>query len=238
MFTSISNNITNQVPTWKSSNNPTLITFKQSPLSIICAMMDLGTNASDIVQSLAVNGSYSTVIVTDAHQQLASKIYKYFSNKNTMRRMQDKFVSEWMLIIDQLCENPLIIDPVHLPVLVTLVRFYHENLELDFLTKSYNSVKLPLKHVIYNAVNTVKFITRIERRAKLQIFDLYYFKTPEQELLRVSVPSNNIGNSAWKFIVKHPGLIKFNSEYSRIENINGYDFYVYSPGPLTEIELL
>jgi hypothetical protein len=73
--------------------------------------------------------------VRTEHQAQAAKIYNYFANKHTMRRLKDEHISEFMLAVDDLCDNRKRIDLEHVKVLVTLpqylrtescVRKYHE----------------------------------------------------------------------------------------------------------------
>lgn len=215
------------------------LTFNTPPLALTLAMMDSGKYAPEIIDVLSqveLPGSNLDVqcIPAGQHHARADTIYKYFSSKHTMRRLKGEHISEWMMAVEDLCDNRKRIDKNHLLVLATLPKFYEQNCKLEEIMKNHKSVNSSISSTEIDC--EVKFVNAVTVSTRQQDEIQYYFQTPDNFLIQVAVKRKDFGNNAWKFIAKH-SRIKIKSEHATVSNIRGYDFNILRPiSAYTEIE--
>lgn len=215
------------------------LSFNTPPLALTLAMMDYGKYAPEIVDLLSgvdlpglnLDVQYTP---TEQHHVQAATIYKYFSNKHTMRRLKGEFISEWMLAVEDLCDNRKRIDKKHLPILVTLPKFYQTNLELESLIREHKSVPKSNTFSDYPLDETVEFVKKIERRAVRSNHDEFYWKTSNNQLVMIRTDQSSLGTAAWDFIASQ-GKIRITSDFYKPVRIQGYEFYVMQPVQNTKV---
>lgn len=217
--------------------------FNTPPLALVVAMQEAGKDNSRIFDTLvSVGKAARPVLLEDAvskeHQTQAAKIYNYFAKKHTMRRLKDEYISKFMLAVDDLCENRKRIDLEHVKVLVTLPRFYKENTETELLMSSHVSVDKKDMVDLQRSINeTVVFVKCIERRASRSNYNFYYWKRPNNQLLRVRIEANHIGNVAWNYLASC-GKIKIKAKHNYFARIQGYEFFVNEIDSNAKVELV
>lgn len=241
--------IAHAVATWDNTETCSLeaantpkkyLNFDIDPLALVIAMLENGKDLTIIVEELISLGSSKLAevdikSVTEQHIAQADTVYKYFSNKHTMRRLKNQYISPWMLKVEDLCNSRQRINKEFVTVLVTLPRFYEENCALDPLIRKHNSFPDPRKYHPVAAFNEpIEFVKKIERRANNGKYNDYYWRTKNNQLVRIRLETKNLGSAAWEQIAKNQ-TIHINSEYNKVTRIQGYDFYVIEPTASMEI---
>lgn len=213
--------------------------FITPPLALVIAMQEAGEESCKIYDTLrGLDRSphiQTDAVITKEHIAQADEIYKYFSRKHSMRRLNGKFISEWVTSVEDLCENRLQVDIAHIPILVTLPKFYNENRELESLMKKYKSIPInKARQGIEFFDEDVTFVKKIERRAKDGNFNDYYWSTKTGYLVRVRLKTNNMGSASWDYIASK-GKIHMRTEHGAIVKIPGYNFFAFQPSTLMEV---
>lgn len=215
--------------------------FNTPPLALVIAMQKGGKDTHQIFDTLIGVGTAPRPIlleetVSKQHQAEAAKIYNYFAFKHTMRRLKGEHISEFMLAVDDLCENRRRIDFDHVKVLVTLPRFYKENIETELLMSNHVSVDKENAVDLLRSINeTVVFVKCIERRASRGNYNFYYWKRSNNQLLRVRIEANHIGNVAWNYLASC-GKIKIKAKHNYFARIQGYEFFVNEIDSTAKVE--
>ena len=213
------------------------INFVINPLALVISMLESGKDLTNIVENLnsLELGKIDIKSITEQHIAQADTIYKYFSNKHTLRRLKNQFISTWMSKVEDLCNSRQRINKDLLTVLVTLPRFYKENRALETLMQEYKSFPDPKKHQPTGVLNQqLTFVKKIQRKSASGRVNDYYWRTENNQLVRIRLEANNLGSAAWEQIAKNQ-TIRINSEYNLVKRIQGYDFYVMEPTALMEI---
>lgn len=219
----------------KAENPKVYLDFNTPPLALVVAMQKGGKDTSQIFDTLVGVGKAPRPIlleetVSKEHQAEADTIYNYFAKKHTMRRLKGEHISDFMLAVDDLCENRKRIDLEHVKVLVTLPRFYEQNRVLEGIMSCHKSVK-KVDNVSFSAWHgEVKFVERVHvKNSRLNLYH-YYFSTPKNYLMRITVQKGDYGVSAWDTLVKS-GKLHIDTEVVYTKPIRGYDFNVLEPAP-------
>lgn len=221
----------------KAEKPKVYLDFITPPLALVIAMQEAGKQLSDIGSIISNKIKIDMVPITAEHQQQADEIYSYFAKKHTMRRLKGEFISEWMLAVDDLCENRKRIDKESVKILITLPKFYKENRSVEPLMRDYKSVPVDKIQVVENFNEELEFVKKIERRAANSKHDDYYWKTKNNYLVCVRLDTNNAGSSAWECLSK-VGKVKLTATYCQVRRIQGYDFYVLHPNATMEINIV
>ena len=218
----------------KAEKPKVYLDFITPPLAIVIAMQEAGKQLSDIVSIISNN---NVITATAEHQQQADEIYSYFAKKHTMRRLKGEHISEWMLAVDDLCENRKRIDKESVQILVTLPKFYKENRAVEPLMRDYKSVPADKIQVVENFNEELEFVKKIERRAANRRHDDYYWKTKNNYLVRVRLDLATAGSSAWECLSKI-GKVRLTATHCHPMRIEGYEFYVLQPNSKMEINIV
>ena len=223
-----------------SDNNKTkkpkvYLDFNTPPLALVIAMQEAGKDTHQIFDTLVgVGKAPRPVLLEDAiskeHQIQAATVYDYFAKKHTMRRLKGEHISEFMLAVDDLCENRKRIDLENAKVLVTLPRFYEQNRVLERIMHRHKSVETI--HTVGAAAwhGEVEFVERVYIKTSRMNLYHYYFSTPKNHLMRITVQKGDYGVSAWDTLSKL-GKLHIDTEVVYTKPIRGYDFNVLEPAP-------
>lgn len=208
--------------------------FNTPPLGLVVAMQEAGKQGYEIYETLVGAGKLPHVRADTAisveHQKKAAEIYNYFAKKHTIRRLKGEYISEFMLVVDELCENRTRIDLEHVKVLLSLPRFYNQNRALERVMKERNSVK-EVKSLPFAAFKgEVEFVERVHVKYGRTNEYQYYFSTPKNYLMRIVVKKGDYGVTAWDTLVKS-GKLYIDTEVVYTFPIKGYDFNVLQPSP-------
>lgn len=209
--------------------------FNTPPLALVIAMQKGGKDNSQIFDTLVGVGKAPRPIlleetVSKEHQAEADKIYNYFAKKHTMRRLKNERISGFMLAVDDLCDHRKRIDLEHVKVLVTLPGFYQQNCVVESIMSRHESVE-NIKTLSFSAWHgEVEFVKRIHvKNSRLNEYH-YYFSTPKNYLMRITVQKGDYGVSAWDTLV-NLGKLRIDTEVVYTKPIRGYDFNVLEPAP-------
>ena len=220
----------------KAEKPKVYLDFITPPLALVIAMQEAGKQLSDIGPIISNKIKIDMVPITAEHQQQADEIYSYFAKKHTMRRLKGEHISEWMLAVDDLCENRKRIDKGSVKILVTLPKFYKENRAVEPLMRDYKSVPVDKIQIVENFNEELEFVKKIQRRAANRKHDDYYWKTKNNYLVRVRLDPA-AGSSAWECLSKI-GKVRLTATYCHPMRIQGYDFYVLQPNSTMEINIV
>lgn len=224
------------------------LNYNFDPLALVCHMLNLGKHSSDIVstlcatefrpeQKLHAQDQKSVPVITEKAKAEADAIYNHFANKLTVRRIKYGQISSWATEVEKLCENRRTITGDSMGVLVTLPKFYKENLEIEQLIKQYQSVNTGQYTSMPSFDQTVTFVKCIQRRTSRASHNDYYWKTSDNNLVRVRVKTSDMGIPAWNFFADQQ-QIKISSGFIVAEQIRGYDFTVLSTHPDIKVSLI
>jgi len=208
--------------------------FNTPPLALVVAMQAAGKDGSEIYQTLVGVGKHPQIkadnVISSEHQALAAEIYDYFAKKHTLRRLKNDFISEYMLAVDDLCENRKKIDVEHVKVLVSLPRIFKQNRELENVMKGHISApKLDAFHFpLYEGV--VEFVNSVIIKDRTRTEKHYFFRTPENYLMRIVVKKHEYGANAWDYLARL-GKLRIKTDASFTYAVKGYEFNVVQPSP-------
>lgn len=210
------------------------LVFNTPPLALVIAMQEAGKEGHEIYTTLTGLGKHPHIkadnVVNIEHQKLAAEIYDYFAKKHTLRRLKGEFVSEFMLKVDDLCENRKKIDVEHVKVLISLPRIFKQNRELERVMKGHNSAPKLDAFSFPLFETTVEFVDCLDIKDGTNNEKHYFFRTPENYLMRIIVKKHQYGVAAWDCLAKFGKLhIKTNASWAN--PIKGYDFNVIQTSP-------
>lgn len=206
-------------------------------LALVCSLLRGNVDLSKITQILMDIGISegeikSTISLHD--RQYANDIRKHFLKKHTLRRLKNEFISQWMKEVDDICNDSLRIKKECVRILVTLPRFYEQNLILESLIKSYASAP---ETPGFEFKGEIEFVKKVHRKSRQENHFDYYWKTPDNHLMRFRTKSTDFGETAWDSITCARRIF-VNSTNTFRAKIAGYDFYVLSPDPMSKINFL
>ena len=215
--------------------------FNTPPLALVLAMQEAGKDGPEIYPTLVGVGKRIHIntdnVVTMEHQKRAAEIYDHFSKKYTLRRIKNEYISPFMLVVDELCENRKKIDKEHARVLVTLPRFYKQNCALERVMKGRNSAKKMDLLPFAAWRGEVEFVERVHVKMGRTNEYQYYFSTPNNHLMRIVIKKGDYGVTAWDTLAKF-GKLHIDTEAVYTFPVKGYDFNVLQPSPEhTEIKI-
>lgn len=215
--------------------------FNTPPLALVLAMQDAGKDSSEIYTTLMGVGKRNINVdnvVTIQHQKIAAEIYDYFAKKHTMRRLKSEWISEYMLALDDLCENRKRIDKESVKILVTLPRIYNQNRELETVMKGRNSAEKLQSLAFARWSGNVEFVKRVHIKAGNTNEYHYYYSTPKNYLMRVVIKKGAYGQSAWDTL-SALGKLYIDADVVYTYPIRGYNFNVLQFSPEhTEIKIV
>jgi len=204
--------------------------FDDDPLALVCAMLRKGKQYHDIAEAL--HGNYQTRVTRDIpisqaieaeDRERAIVVRKHFRNKILMRRLKNMNISKFMLAVSDLIESPQRIDKKSVSPLLKLSDFYEE----DKATESiFNSHKTLPAHNKQEIDTTIEYVGTVKRRTSRTKVDMQYWRTPNNYLVRVTFPLNDMGRSAWEYFAKH-GKVHISTEVGNVIKVTGYDYFVY-----------
>lgn len=206
--------------------------FEADPFPLICQMYSKSIDGHSIFEKI-VNNDLSKIIVEQEYHDQASSLKSYFKHNIFLRRLKGDHVSEWMKKVEDIIEDPTKVKYESVKILVSLPKFYKENLQLDILTN--NHVTVDQTNTNFARSYNFEFVTKIHRYAKQDTHIDFYWKTDENKLLRVRTKSNEYSVSAWEALSTLT-KIKMNGAFG-CSRIQGYDFWVLIPSFDTKIEL-
>lgn len=212
---------------------PVYLDFNTPPLALVIAMQEAGKESYEIYSTLQGVGKRNVNtenVVTVEHQKSAAEIYDYFAKKHTMRRIKGEYVSEYMLAVDDLCENRKRINEEHIKILVSLPRVYTQNRSIERIIKGRKSAPKPNQLHFPPLTAEVEFIDKI--RVKMGRSDEYhyFFATPTNYVMRIVVKKGEYGQVAWDTLSTYKKL-SIDTDATFTYNIRGYDFNVVQPSP-------
>ena len=236
---------------WTAANNkiepcgePVYLEFNANPLALVCAMLRKGKQAYEAGEVLNGVGKRLTRQI-DISQSIdrededrANAILKYFAKKHTMRRIKGEWVSEYMLALDEIVDNPKRLNKEHVGILVSLPRIYEQNRALERVMKGHKSA--PKSNDLHwpSMEGELTFVDKLNIKNGSNNELHYFWRTPNNYLMRVILRKGFYGSEAWDVLAKH-GKIHVSAEHMYTYNIKGYNFNILqSPPEHTEIKIV
>ena len=165
---------------------PEYIEFNCDPLALAVSMFDLGKNVCDVHTALYNYTQFG--IINPEHIDKALAIRKYYRNKLTMlilKKTQGKLSKFRTDLYDFLNNDSRKYDKALIPLIIKLPDFYAEDCAIDRLAKEYNSIDTNVSKID----TTVEYVATIKRTSQRSKFSRYFFKTPNNYLVEVTVPN-------------------------------------------------
>lgn len=166
---------------------PEYIEFDCDPLALAVSNFDLGKNVGD-VHTILVNNIKLSDSIEDEHIDKALAIRKYYRNKLTMlilKKTQGKLSKFRTDLYDFLNNDSRKYDKALIPLIIKLPDFYAEDCAIDRLAKEYTSINANVS----NIDTTVEYVAKVNRITSRSKFTRYFFKTPNNYLVEVTVPN-------------------------------------------------
>ena len=210
--------------------------YNANPLALVCAMIRNGKQpyeAAEVLNSMVARISQKIHFenaIEREDEDRANEILKYFAKKHTMRRIKGEWVSEYMRSIDEIVDNPLRINKEHVSILVTLPRIYEQNRGIERVIKGYKSAPKPNDLSFPAMEGEVTFVERLHFKVGRNNEYHYFWRTPNNYLMRIVVQKGHYGSEAWDLLAKH-GKLHVSADITHTFNIKGYDFNVIQPNP-------
>jgi hypothetical protein len=165
---------------------PEYIEFNCDPLALAVSMFD---DAKDLCTvHTALSNNTSSGIIEAEHIDKALAIRKYYRNKLTMlilKKTQGKLSKFRTDLYDFLNNDSRKYDKALIPLIIKLPDFYAEDCAIDRLAKEYTSINANVS----NIDTTVEYVATIKRTSARGKFTRYFFKTPNNYLVEVTVPN-------------------------------------------------
>jgi len=213
---------------------PVYLEFNTPPLALVCALIEENIQLSEIVAALgqdyAVNKVDLTTVVKDKHHQQSNEILQYFAKKHTMRRIKNEWISKYMQSIDEIVDDPMRINKEYIPILVTLPRIYEQNRSIERVIKGHKSAPKSNDLSFPPMEGEVEFVERLHFKVKSSNEYHYFWRTPNNYLMRIVVKKGHYGSEAWDLLAEH-GKIHISADVTYTYNIKGYDFNVLQTSP-------
>ena len=165
---------------------PEYIEFSCDPLALTVSMLEHGKNVCDVHTALYNYTQHG--IIDPEHIDKALSIRKYYRNKLTMlilKRTQGKMSKFRTDLYHFLNNDSLKYDKALIPLIIKLPDFYAEDCAIDRLAKEYNSIDTNVSKID----TTVEYVATIKRTSARSKFSRYFFKTPNNYLVEVTVPN-------------------------------------------------
>lgn len=225
----------------KAEKTKEYLEFNTPPLALVLAMREAGKEGYEIYETLngvgKMHGRIDIIpVITTEHQKLAAEIYSHFEHKYTLRRLKGEYISKFMLVVDELCENRKKIDVEHVKVLISMPRFYEQNLVLERLMRNHKSAPKLAELHFPRWEGTIEFVDKIHMKMGRNDETHFFFKTSNNYLMRIVEKTNSYGVPAWDYISK-AGCIRIKTDAAYTFNIKGYDYNVIQPSP-SHMEIL
>lgn len=225
----------------KKEDKPVVLEFNQNPLALTLKFLREGKMLFDVISILATTpASDKSLRVSDEDLATAETIYNYFSKKHMLRRIKGDFISEWMLRVDDLCENRKTVNKDNLKVLVSLPRIYKQNLETEELIKEFKSVPIVNTKATYidKFASELEFVKRFEfRESNSRKYVDYFWKTPNDYLVKIREEEGSVGISAWDCLARSK-RIKIATKSANVARFKGYDFRVLTPSKILSVDII
>ena len=223
---------------------PVYLEFNANPLALVCAMLRKGKQAYEAAEVLNGVGTRLTRripvdnVIESQDVERANAILKYFANKHTMRRIKGEWVSEYMLALDDIVDNPKRLNKEHVGILVSLPRIYEQNRALEHVMKGHVSAPKPNDLNWPSMEGELVFVDKLNMKTGNNNELHYFWRTPKNYLVRFVLRKGHYGSEAWDVLAKH-GKIHVSAEHTYTHGIKGYDFNVLQLSPEhTEIEII
>ena len=165
---------------------PEYIEFSCDPLALTVSMLEHGKNVCDVHTALYNYTQHG--IIDPEHIDKALSIRKYYRNKLTMlilKRTQGKMSKFRTDLYYFLNNDSLKYDKALIPLIIKLPDFYAEDCAIDRLAKEYTSINANVSKID----TTVEYVATIKRTSARSKFSRYFFKTPNNYLVEVTVPN-------------------------------------------------
>ena len=165
---------------------PEYIEFNCDPLALAVSMLEHGKNVCDVHTALYNYTRHG--IIDPEHIDKALSIRKYYRNKLTMlilKKTQGKMSKFRTDLYHFLNNDSRKYDKALIPLIIKLPDFYAEDCALDRLAKEYTSINANVSKID----TTVEYVTTIKRTSSRSKFTRYFFKTPNNYLVEVTVPN-------------------------------------------------
>jgi hypothetical protein len=138
-------------------------------------------------------------------RDLSNDIQKYFRNKLLLRRLKGSHMSDYMISLEQILDNPKKIKRSQIKILLRLNDFYKENRETDVLFQKFKSLKT--RETEYHLDDEFTFVKIIERFSKDKKANRYYFANKNQNLLLIEADMRTNEDRLMNYLSRQSSVI-------------------------------
>lgn len=190
------------------------LTFKDSPLALVCAMLRAGKNLVEIhaaVQGVGLKEYNFDNVIEDQDREYAKRVEGYFKNSIILRKLNNKHVSNFMNETYDMLTDFSEIPADSVRILVKLPSLYEESRLTNELIAKYKSAKLDTNKSSFEYEGTIKFAGKIRRVSRNENLYRFYFSTEKDNLILVSIKNTDISLPLWNFLSESKKEVKLKS---------------------------
>jgi hypothetical protein len=211
-----------------------ILEFEYDPLSLVVEAVDKNVALMEI-HAFLTNQAYEThndlgnMIITESSLERSKKIRSYFKNRLFMRRLKNQYISDYMVALEAVLENPNSINTDSVAILVKLPDFYREGQETDAIFNVHNSVDK--RHNNWTTVNDeFTFVGKVKRYTKQQNRTRFYFANKQKNLLMHETFCGDQQEKMIEFMISTNPKLGFTG-YAKLTHQPGYEhFLLYNNG--------
>jgi hypothetical protein len=165
-------------------------------------------------------------IITDQDCELAEKIRRYFQNTFMLRRLQNRFMSPWMESVEKVLSSTKQVSYDNLKVAVKLPIHYEENLIVDEVVKSHQSLPESKNNKLESVDKSVRFVKHYKKNTIRNRSDVFFFEDSKNRLIKVEVKNGDVSLPLWKHFVQTSETIKIKGQL-KVKKQPGHLFSLY-----------
>jgi len=189
-------------------DTPKFFHYERDVLEIVCSLHRLKNDMSITHSIMELPESIDYSIITDQDRELAEKIRRYFQNTFTLRRLQNRFMSPWMRTVEEILSSEKQISSDKLKVAVKLPIHYKENLIVDEVVKTHQSLPESKNNKLDSVDESVRFVKHYKRNTIKNRSDVFFFEDSKNRLIKVEVKNGDVSLPLWKHFVGTSETIK------------------------------
>lgn len=216
---------------FQTKEETSYVEFPYDPLAGVCACIRAGKAFWDFGYNLEAANSFGDTVVTAEDEELATKIRRYFANKQLMYLMKKnnrQQPSEYRKKLASILENDRRVNRDHYRVLITLPQFYNEEKSTLKLMENFRSLDESYEDnetIIVDEEFT--YVGQIHRYSQKVKSTRFYFSNNRNQLLLKEIDNKDCGKNLMNFVVKTRSNIKIQGT-AVVRKNPGLEFRLFS----------
>lgn len=196
------------------STPKTKLTFTDSPLTVVCAMLREGKNLVEIhsaIHSTGLGEQDFRHLVTEEDREYAKRVEAYFKNSIILRKLNNKHVSNFMNETYDILTDFSQISVDSIRILVKLPSLYEESKLTNELIGKYKSAEFKNSKSSFDYEGNIEFAGKIRRVSRNENLYRFYFSTESKNLVLVSIKNTDMSLPLWNFLSESKKPVKLKS---------------------------